>query len=52
MNKLEALKYVCENYKGYEGGFQMSCLVGIILEDRETYFKDELDSLIKEMEDF
>ena len=52
MNKLEALKYVCENYHGSQGGFQMACLVEIIMEDKETYSKQELDSLIKNMTDY
>lgn len=52
MNKLEALKYVCENFDGYDGGYQFSILRDMILEDKETYFKDDLDSLIKDMEDY
>ena len=27
MSKIEALKYICSNYSGYQGGYQMSCLV-------------------------
>ena len=52
MNKLEALKYICENYKGSQGGYQMACLVDIVMEDKETYSKEELDLLIIEMDDY
>ena len=27
MNKIEALKYICDNYHGSDGGFQFACLV-------------------------
>lgn len=52
MNKIKALEYICENYKGSQGGYQMACLVDIIMGNKETYSKEELDSLIIEMENY
>ena len=37
MNKIEALKYICDNYHGSDGGFQFACLVEVIQEDKELY---------------
>jgi len=44
MNKIEALKYICDNYHG--------CLVEVIQEDKELYTEHELNTLIKEMTDY
>lgn len=49
MDKIEALKYIFSNYNGYDGGYQFACLRDLILEDKETYTKNELDILIKDM---
>ena len=52
MNKIEALKYICDNYHGSDGGFQFACLVEVIQEDKALYTEHELNTLIKEMTDF
>ena len=52
MSKIEALKYICSNFSGYRGGYQMSCLVDIILEDKELYSKGDLDLLITNMQNY
>jgi len=52
MGKLEALQYICNNAHCAQGGYQMSHLVQIILEEKELYSKDELDLIIKDMEDY
>jgi hypothetical protein len=52
MIKLEALKYICEKYDGYDGGFQFACLRDIITDEQEEYTIEELDDLIQEMTDW
>jgi len=52
MNKLEALKYICKKYKGSQGGFQMACLIDVVMEDKEIYSKEELDLIIIEMNEY
>lgn len=42
MSKIEALKYICDNFHGAQGGFQFACLVEIIKSDKEIYSENEL----------
>jgi Ca2+-binding EF-hand superfamily protein len=52
MGKLEALKYICDNYDGSDGAFQFACLRDVIQEEQEEYSLEELDDLIREMTDW
>ena len=52
MEKIEALKYICEKYDGSDGAFQFACLRDMIQEEQDEYSSEELDDLIREMTDW
>jgi Ca2+-binding EF-hand superfamily protein len=52
MEKIEALKYICDKYDGSDGAFQFACLRDVIQEEQEEYYLEELDDLIREMTDW
>jgi len=51
MNKLEALKYLCETTQRSIGGMEFFYLQqDIILENKEIYLKEDIDILIRKVE--